>query len=184
MRVCQGSILNQVNSSMTWQHEQEIYDDKYEIYFMDILENFWTTIISLASNSRKVVHDHKGKILTALLVWWMLYWPVGSYRWLYAWSDKLFQAKTLSLVNDILEKSGKVKKLPKNSQCDYSESLGWKIDITCNSISERIRMSQHNSVPYFCQDVKTNKDWYFDIQSGYCVRWEYGKDGRIRYLWW
>ena len=135
----------------------------------------------LVSASTSLMLKHKGKIMMLVLAWWMLYWPVQSYRWFYTWSDKAFQAKTLLLVNEILEKSGKIKKLPKHSQCDYTESSGWKIKITCGEIVLNTQMNKYNTSLYMCSGLKIDKNRYIDIWSGYCARWRYDKKGNVEY---
>ena len=166
---------------MSWQDDQRIYDDNIKILCMDILMDILRGGNLVVSASTSLMLQHKWRIITMVLVWWIFYWPLISYRWLYAWSDRVFQAKTLSLVNDILEKSGRVKELPKNSQCDYTESSGWKTEITCGTRVLNMQMNKDNTTLYRCTGLKVTGKGYFDIHSGYCARWRYDSDGNVIY---
>ena len=165
----------------SWQDDQRIYDDNIKILCMDILMDILRGGNLLVSASTSLMLQHKWRIITMVLAWCILYPAVESYRWLYAWSDKRFQAKTLSLVNDILEKSGKMTTLPRNGQCNYQEGRGWKVVIECDWSVVSLSISKYNSTWYRCFGIKTTENGHIDIESGYCTLWEDEWAGRIIY---
>ncbi len=160
------------NYNRIWLHGQNIYDDKYKIYFMN--SGLVTPMLDICKGTSMAWDAvYRKRINVSLvLIWYLLSSMAVTYRWTYSVFSDIFRVITLEKVNTVLKKQN-IKISREISKCDYSEIQLWEFTLNCDWFIVEWKLSWVNSAIVNCKGIHPNLLWWLNIETGICFPWKW-----------